>query len=134
MLFKKSQRHSSSSVIDARRRATRASAEHGTADASNHTRVARAFYCDALRGRQVWDTEAPAESCTLSFIVSGQRVDVSTAAPVDATPLILSVGNPQRLAERCWDAGYSVYVGDDATGATPVSVIDPFGRRIDLVP
>jgi catechol 2,3-dioxygenase-like lactoylglutathione lyase family enzyme len=134
MFLKRPPKHGTKSTSDHRRRAESLRAMHRAPSASDRRRVARAFYCDALRGREVWDTERSRDSATLCFIVSGQRVDVSTEAPVGAAPLILSVGNPQRLAERCWDAGFSVHVDNDLSGSTMVSVTDPFGRRIDLVP
>ncbi|HTJ22965.1 MAG TPA: hypothetical protein VL383_11255 [Gemmatimonadaceae bacterium] len=82
-----------------------------------------------MQGRQVWDSEG---ASGLSFIVQGARIDVSTSAAVDREPVVLPVDNPDVLAERCWDAGYSVRVEHDATRTT-LSVIDPFGRQIDLV-
>ena len=114
----------------ARRRDDRVRSTRRSASAPNHTRLARAFYCDALNGRQVWDSE---RAGGLAFIVEGVRIDVSTSAAGDREPVVLSVDNPDALAERCWDAGYSVRVDHDATGVT-MSVIDPFGRRIELVP
>lgn len=134
MPFSRLSRRKTTAAARPRRSEDRTRPAARSAGSSNALRQAHAFYGKALRGRQVWDTEQTAESGRLSFIISGQRVDVRTTTPVDGVPLILSVGNPQRLAERCWDAGFSVYVGDDATGATLVSVVDPFGRRIDLVP
>ena len=96
------------------------------------TRIARAFYCDALQGRQVWDGN-PERRADLSFIVQGTRIDIgSNGLNDDGGPVVLAVPNPDAVAERCWDAGYSVRV-DETTGETAVSVIDPFGRRIDLV-
>ena len=94
--------------------------------------IARAFYCDVLQGRQV---RAADRDASLSFIVEGTRIDVDTGTAVDREPVALSVLDPDAVAERCWDAGYSVQVVDDATGGrdAAVSVIDPFGRRIDLV-
>lgn len=134
MFLKRPPKYGKTSTSEPRRRTESSRAMHRAPSAPDHLRVARAFYCDALRGRQVWDTERSRDSAMLCFIVSGQRVDVSTAPPVDSAPLILSVGNPQRFAERCWDAGFSVHVDNDSSGSTMVSVIDPFGRRIDLVP
>ena len=78
----------------------------------------------------MWDSE---RAGGLAFIVAGTRIDVSPGAAGDSEPVVLSVANPDALAERCWDAGYSVRVDHDATGVT-MSVIDPFGRRIELVP
>jgi len=97
----------------------------------NSTRLARAFYCDVLQGQQVWEEETQRDA-SLSFIVEGTRIDVSASAAGDGRPIVLSVADPGALAERCWDAGYSVRV-DDETAGEAVSVIDPFGRRIDLV-
>jgi catechol 2,3-dioxygenase-like lactoylglutathione lyase family enzyme len=97
------------------------------------SRIARAFYCDVLQGRQVWDT-ATVRRASLSFVVQGTRIDVGAhEAHEDGEAVVLSVQDPRAVAERCWDAGYSVRVGDDATGEPAVAVIDPFGRRIDLV-
>lgn len=134
MFLKRSPKHGTKSRSDRRRRDETSRATHRTPIEPDQLRDARAFYCDALRGRQVWDTDRPNDAANLCFIVSGQRVDVSATPPADHTPLILSVGTPHRLAERCWDAGFSVHVDQDVAGATAVSVIDPFGRRIDLVP
>ena len=114
----------------ARRRDDRIRSTRRLASAPNHTGVARAFYCDVLNGRQVWDSE---RTGSLSFIVAGTRIDVSPGAAVDSEPVVLSVDNPDALAERCWDAGYSVRVEHGRAGDATMSVIDPFGRRIDLV-
>ena len=134
MFLKRSPVQGTRRTTDRSRPNERPSAAREAMSAAHHRWLARAFYCGALRGRQVWDAELSAESGTLSFIVSGQRVDVRPNTPVDHTPLILSVGNPQRLAERCWDAGFSVHVDNDTAGSPAVAVIDPFGRRIALVP
>ena len=96
------------------------------------SRIARAFYCDVLQGQEVWG-EAPERGASLAFIVEGTRIDVTTRAANDGSPVVLPVGDPGAVAERCWDAGFRVRVRDEPTGDTAVSVIDPFGRRIDLV-
>jgi len=74
----------------------------------------------------------------LSFIVEGTRIDVGRNAADDGAPIVLSVLDPAAVAARCWDAGHTVRVelGDDQSAEereTVVSVIDPFGRQIDLV-
>jgi catechol 2,3-dioxygenase-like lactoylglutathione lyase family enzyme len=129
MLFRKSYRRSSM-AIRSHGRGERPTVRRETAIAIDTTRIARAFYCDVLRGRQVWDSEA---SGNLSFMIEGARIDVTTTVAADAGPVVLSVGNPEHLAERCWDAGYSVRVDHDETGDAAMSVIDPFGRRLELV-
>lgn len=96
-------------------------------------RIARAFYCDVLQGQQVW-TDASGSGANLAFIVEGSRIDVDTSAGVDDEPLVLSVHNPSAVAARCWDAGFSVHVADAARGEPAVFIVDPFGRRINLVP
>ena len=37
------------------------------------------------------------------------------------------------IAERCWDAGYSVRVHDGPAGAVSLFLADPFGREIALI-
>jgi hypothetical protein len=115
-------------MLDTRRRNERPKSGRESSIAIDETRIARAFYCDVLQGRQVWDSE---RAGSLSFVVEGVRIDVSTNAASDSEPVVLSVASPDALAERCWDAGYGVRVDHDATGMT-MSVFDPFGRRIEL--
>jgi hypothetical protein len=91
--------------------------------------AAQAFYCDVLQGQQVWNADRAGR---LEFIVEGTHIDVAAGSATDRGPVVLCVPNPNAVAERCWDAGYSVEVGDESNGNL-VSVIDPFGRRIDLV-
>jgi catechol 2,3-dioxygenase-like lactoylglutathione lyase family enzyme len=95
--------------------------------------AARAFYCDVLRGRQVWRTGRAGAGASLWFVVAGSIVEVGSNVS-STPPVVLHVDDPDGLAERCWDAGFSVQVHQDATGQTLVSVVDPFGRRIDLAP
>jgi len=62
-------------------------------------------------------------------IIDGNpRLEASTA------PIVLEVDDPDSVAQRCWDAGLTVRLHQDETGRAPVSVIDSFGRRVDLVP
>ena len=98
--------------------------------ALDRTRIARAFYCDVLQGEQVWDADRPG---TLSFVVEGTRVDVSASCSTDIERIVLAVSDPQALAERCWDAGFSVSVEQGGGEFPTVSLIDPFGHRIELV-
>lgn len=128
MLFRNSYRCSATGLSDTRRRNERPKPERKSAIAIDKTRIARAFYCDVLQGRQVWDSE---RAGSLSFVFENARIDVSTNAAGDSEPVVLSVANPDAVAERCWDAGYNVRVDHDATGVT-ISVIDPFGRQIEL--
>jgi len=123
--------HSASSALNIGRRNEWSRSGRGSTMSLNSTRLARAFYCDVLQGQQVWEEETQRDA-SLSFIVEGTRIDVSASAAGDGRPIVLSVADPGALAERCWDAGYSVRV-DDETAGEAVSVIDPFGRRIDLV-
>jgi hypothetical protein len=128
MLFNKSYRHSAKLVLNTRRRNEGPRSRRRSSIALDQSHAARAFYCDVLNGRQVWDAE---RAGSLSFIVEGTRIDVGQSVAADSEPVVLAVGNPDALAERCWDAGYSVRVDHDATRVT-MSVIDPFGQRIEL--
>ncbi len=134
MFLKGSSRYSAKSALAKRHREERTRPAHPSARTRDSLELARTFYCDTLRGRQVWDTDGAGSSGgALSFIVSGTRIDVSTNIPAADTPVVLTVSDPHAVAERCWDAGYSVRVSHETEPAATVSVIDPFGRRIDLV-
>jgi hypothetical protein len=94
--------------------------------------AARAFYCGALRGGQVWPTDRPGTGGSLWFLIGGTLVEAGSESRSATLPIVLDVDDPEASAERCWDAGFSVRVHQDATSRAPVSVVDPFGRRIDL--
>ena len=133
MIFTTSLRQRTSSVFSIGRRDDSRFLS-GSATPLGQASVARAFYCDVLRGRQLWD-EAREHDGNLSFIVNGTRIDFGASAASDREPVVVHVPDPAAVAERCWDAGYSVRVerDDESTAEATVSVIDPFGRRIDLV-
>lgn len=50
----------------------------------------------------------------------------------DDSPIVLEVDAPEEIAEWCWDAGFSVYVREDARGSTVLCIVDQGGRRIEL--
>ena len=95
--------------------------------------VARSFYCDVLRGRQVWPSERTADR-TLWFQIGNDLVVVRRDDDGIVIPVRLVVEDPTAMAERCWDAGFVVHVRDAARGRVTFVVTDPFGRRIVLVP
>jgi len=113
---------------------TGASSAARTADAGDASmlRAARAFYCDALQGRQVWRmTCDPTARDSVCFVVAGTLIHVDPDVDSPGGPITLTVADPHELAERCWDAGFSVSVGD-VGDSVPVFVFDPFGRKIEL--
>lgn len=91
--------------------------------------AAARFYCDILDGRPLAPTFR--SSATFSFLVGGARID---AGPGTRAPIALVVDDPEILAERCWDAGFTVCVRDASEGDPSIVVTDPFGRPIELVP
>jgi hypothetical protein len=130
MFVEQSHRKLVTVTVDGPRRLDRNRFGCGSTAALSRTRIARKFYCDVLRGQEVWDAE---RAGNVSFIVEGTRVDVTRNRSADIEPVILSVSDPHALAERCWDAGFNVCAGQDARGFPTLAVIDPFGRRIELV-
>ena len=99
--------------------------------AANRSAVAaaRAFYCDALGGRQLRSTSGGGTG-ELCFHVGGT---VITTGPVTRHgPITLFVDDVVAVAERCWDAGFTVRVRESAE-ATTVAVIDPFDLEMELV-
>ena len=109
----------------------RNSLRRGTGLSADVLTAARAFYGRALRGRRVRpDIPGTAPAFIVGDTIVEMRPDLGAAAPT----ILLLVEDPDALAQRCWDAGFTVRVGQDVTGRAPVSVIDPFGRRLDLAP
>lgn len=94
--------------------------------------AARSFYVGVLGGRQVWPTAHHRPGRRLWFLVSGRLVEVKSEAAHDEESLLLHVDDPDAVAERAWNAGFSVRVREEGSGEPPLSVTDPFGRRIDL--
>ena len=101
----------------------------GTLAGGYYERAARSFYEGVLGGRQVWLTGPRAAPRKLWFLVGHTLIQVSPAAA--AAVLELSVDSPAAIAERCWDAGYTVRFRADDT--PDFIVIDPFGREIVLI-
>lgn len=94
----------------------------------NQEHAARAFYEGVLGGRQVWPTGPRAAARKLWFLVGTTLVPVSLAPAADVVELC--VESPAAIAERCWDAGYSVRLRSD--DSDDFIVIDPLGRQIAL--
>lgn len=95
--------------------------------------MSRPFYEDVLGGIEVNPVDRDRSDGALYFLLEGQLIQVR--APVDHTDyrLELSVASPIALAERCWDAGYTVSVEGAGVDET-VCVTDPLGRTIALLP
>jgi catechol 2,3-dioxygenase-like lactoylglutathione lyase family enzyme len=119
---------------DGRRLTARSVCGRVHSTAPSDVEAARAFYGDALLGRQLRRPARCGTTTGLWFLISGNTVEVRTGNGGAAAPVVIDVDDPDLLAQRCWDAGFTVRVGEDETGRAPVSVIDPFGRRLDLMP
>lgn len=119
---------------DGLRLSARSIARRAQSAAPSDVEAARAFYGDVLRGRQLRLPARRGKTTGLWFLVAGNIVEVRTANGGATAPIVIDVDDPDLLAQRCWDAGFTVRVGEDETGRAPVSVIDPFGRRVDLMP
>lgn len=91
--------------------------------------AARAFYCDALGGRQMRRIELADGSSLFRFLVGSELV---TAGPAVADHRVtLIVEDALTIAERCWDTGFEVRVRESA-GETTIVVIDPFERELEV--
>ena len=98
----------------------------GTVDAEAAA-AAQQFYCGVLSGRQVW---AAGE---LWFLVEGVLVETGPRVREHVSSLALPVQDPERLATRCWNAGFTVRAHEDPSGRTALALVDPFGLEIELI-
>lgn len=95
--------------------------------------AARTFYTGLLRGRPVHRAGHRIEGARLWFRIDDVLVETGPGIAGEA-PVLLSVDDPLAVAERCWDAGFTVRLLDAPFGRATVSVTDPFGRQVNLVP
>jgi catechol 2,3-dioxygenase-like lactoylglutathione lyase family enzyme len=115
-------------------RALEAMTHHGSPVAPSAAEMVRTFYERVLGGRRVWPSRGADAAGSEWFLVGSTLLEARTAAGEEVpTPIALEVDAPTAVAERCWDAGFAVRVRDDETGRARLSVIDPFGRRIELI-
>lgn len=103
--------------------------EHASSVAGREeeTDAALRFYCEAMNGRQLETTAAPDE---LWFVVEDSLVITGALLRGQSARISLRVNDPEGIAARCWDAGFTVR----AERLSSLAVIDPFGLEIDLVP
>jgi hypothetical protein len=97
-------------------------------DSGDQEQAAREFYEGALGGRQVWPTGPRAAARKLWFLVGSTLIRVNLMRSAEVVEAC--VDSPAGIAERCWDAGYSVRLRAD--DSDDFIVIDPFGRQIML--
>jgi len=89
------------------------------------------FYCKVLGGRQVWPLGVAGSlwfEVGDALIATGPQFRHARARMAFAAEVV------EDVAARCWDAGFSVLVRERRRGPPSFTVIDPFGRQIDLVP
>jgi hypothetical protein len=67
--------------------------------------------------------------------VDSDRAEAGNADRRSLGTIVLRVSDPEAVAARYWDVGCTVLVGGDEGTPSPavISVLDPFGLRIDLV-
>src|SRR5262245_31427202 len=96
--------------------------------------AARFFYCVLLGGRHVWRSGTAVPRDRLRFVVGDSVIETGPSYRNVHAHVAVRPEDAEDLAARCWDAGFSVYVRS-CYGLSPcLTVVDPFGQRIDLVP
>lgn len=95
--------------------------------------AARVFYIDLLEGTLVCAARRHTDHARLWFRVHDGLIETGLGIDEEA-PVLLHVDDPLAIAERCWDAGFSVRMLDRPLGDACISVTDPFGRQIELAP
>jgi catechol 2,3-dioxygenase-like lactoylglutathione lyase family enzyme len=96
--------------------------------------AARKFYCSVLGGRQVRPSGIVNADDRLWFLVGGAVIETGPQFRNARARITLDAEAPEDLAVRCWDAGFSVHVLESGSGQPSLALVDPFGRKIDLVP
>jgi hypothetical protein len=94
--------------------------------------AASTFYTGLLRGEPVRAARRRTEDAQLVFRIGDVLVETG---PINrgGAPVLLHVDDPLAVAERCWDAGFTVQLLDPPFGDAIVAVIDPFGQPLHLV-
>jgi len=96
-------------------------------------RDARSFYGGVLGGIEVRPADRVDSADALYFLVEDQLVEAGALGDAEHAALELTVESPLELAERCWNAGYSVRFDGDGDDAI-LQLMDPYGRSIALLP
>ena len=94
--------------------------------------AARVFYMDLLQGTLVCAARRHTDHARLWFHVDDALIETGPGIHEEA-PGRVHVDDPLAVAERCWDAGFSVRVLECPFGDASVALMDPFGRQIQLV-
>src|SRR5919197_418535 len=87
--------------------------------------AAQKFYGWLLGGRQVRAAEAGTTG-TLAFLVEGTLVVTGPHVRKRSSQIALRVEDIDRIATRCWNAGFTVRANQDSRIAL-LTVVDPFG-------
>ena len=91
--------------------------------------AATAFYCDILNGTQA--RTAPANE--LWFVVGGVLIETGPGAHTEWGRVAIEVENPEDVAAKCWDGGFTVRTEGGAPCSPRLTLVDPFGLEIALV-
>ena len=94
--------------------------------------AAQKFYGWLLGGRPVRAAEA-GTTRTLAFLVEGTLVVTGPHVRRSSSHIALRVEDTDRIATRCWNAGFTVRANHDSRLAV-LTVVDPFGLNIALIP
>lgn len=94
--------------------------------------AARVFYIELLQGRLVCAARRHTDHARLWYHVEDALIETGPGIHAEDSVLV-HVDDPLAIAERCWDAGFSVRLLDRPFGDATISLTDPFGRRIELV-
>jgi len=94
--------------------------------------AATRFYTGPLGGRRVHQSGRRTDGVRLWFRIDDVLIETGPSFH-GGPPVLLHVDDPLAVAERCWDAGFTVRLLDPPFGRATISVMDPFGRQLTLV-
>lgn len=95
---------------------------------------ARRLYCDLLDGQQLAEDDSAPIDIALRFLVAGVAVHTGANRRGATSRVVLRVRDPESLAARCWNAGFTIFVDEPVASSAKatVGIVDPFGLRIEL--
>ena len=107
---------------------------HNDSSLNAALKAARRLYCELLDGLEIPPEASAGDESVICFVVNCVVIETGNGRRRPTARVLVPVEDPETIAARCWNSGYTVMV-DDVTGASRAAVftvLDPFGLHIEL--